>query len=137
MLTGFVPIALNTINGIRTVEQRYLEMARSIGASHFQLYAHVVLPFAMPSIVSGLRIGMGLTVIGVLVTEMLASVKGIGFLVTYYRELFETGHIYLAIIFALLTAVIINFALSRFERHFSTWKRAQDEEKEKAPTSTH
>lgn len=116
VLTGFVPIALNTLNGIRAVEARYLTMGRAVGASAGQIYLKIVLPFAIPSIVSGLRIGLGLTVIGVLVTEMLASVAGLGYLITYYRELFETGHVYLGIALALLTAVGMNRLITIFER---------------------
>ncbi len=126
VLTGFVPIALNTLNGIRSVETRYLTMGRAAGANARQIYLKIVLPFAIPSIVSGLRIGLGLTVIGVLVTEMLASVAGIGYLITYYRELFETGHVYLGILLALLTAVGMNRLVTMFERRVLAHRIAPD-----------
>jgi NitT/TauT family transport system permease protein/taurine transport system permease protein len=125
VLTGFVPIALNALNGIRAVERRFVIMGRAVGANRFQLYTRIIIPFALPSIVSGLRIGIGLTVIGVLVAEMLASAAGIGYLITYYREMFETGHIYLGIILALLLAIGMNLALSRFERRFTGWQRGE------------
>lgn len=126
VLTGFVPIALNTLNGIRAVEPRYLTMGRAMGATRFQLYTRIIIPFALPSIVAGLRVGLGLTVIGVLVTEMLASAAGIGYLITYYREMFETGHIYLGIILALLLAVGMNKILTIIERRFVGWETRKD-----------
>jgi NitT/TauT family transport system permease protein/taurine transport system permease protein len=126
VLSGFVPIALNTLNGIRAVETRYLLMARGIGANKLQLYLRIMLPFAIPSIISGLRIGIGLTIIGVVVAEMLASTAGIGFLISYYRTLFETGHIYLGILLAILLAIGLNRGLSAVERRFMGWQARQE-----------
>ena len=73
VVSGFFPIALNTIDGVRAIERRYLVFARSIGATRFQTYARIIFPLALPAMISGLRVGTGLVVIGVIVTEMLAS----------------------------------------------------------------
>ena len=61
--------------------------------------------------VSGLRVGTGLVVIGVIVTEMLASLGGVGFLISYHRTLFNTGHVYFGIVLALMLAVAVNVGL--------------------------
>jgi NitT/TauT family transport system permease protein/taurine transport system permease protein len=126
VLSGFFPIALNTLNGIRAIDPRYLVMARAMGASRLQLYALVMFPLALPSIVSGLRIGTGLVVIGVVVAEMLASLDGIGFLISYHRTLFDTGHVYLGFLFALALAIGINRALSALEGRFSQFNVVDD-----------
>ena len=122
VLSGFFPIALNTIDGVRAIEQRYFLFARSVGASAIQTYARIVLPLALPSIVSGLRVGSGLTVIGVLVTEMLASLGGVGYLISYHRTLFNTGHVYFGITLSLLMAVAVNLALTLVERRIGNWR---------------
>ncbi len=122
VLSGFFPIALNTIDGVRAIDQRYLLFARSIGASVVQTYTRIVLPLALPSIVSGLRVGTGLTVIGVVVTEMLASLGGIGYLISYHRTMFNTGHVYFGIILALLMAVAVNIGLTFVERRVGRWR---------------
>jgi NitT/TauT family transport system permease protein/taurine transport system permease protein len=119
VMSGYFPIALNTLNGMQAVETRYVTMARAMGASRLQLYARVLFPLAVPSIVSGLRIGTGLIVIGVIVAEMLASRDGIGFLITYHRTLFDTSDVYLGFIFAISMAIGINLGLSALERRFS------------------
>lgn len=126
VLSGYFPIALNSLNGIRAVDTRYLVMARAMGASRLQIYSRVLFPLAIPSIVSGLRVGTGLVVIGVVVAEMLASRDGIGFLITYHRTLFDTGDVYLGFIFALGLAVGVNRALSQLERQFSTFNIPKD-----------
>lgn len=122
VLSGFFPIALNTIDGVRAVERRYLLFARSIGATTLQTYARIVFPLALPSMVSGLRIGTGLVVIGVVVTEMLASLGGVGFLISYHRTLFNTGHVYFGIILALLLAVAVNVGLTWLDRRVGLWR---------------
>jgi len=122
VLSGFFPIALNTIDGVRAVEQRYIVFARSVGATPLQTHARIVFPLALPAIVSGLRVGTGLVVIGVVVTEMLASLGGIGFLISYHRTLFDTGHVYFGMLLALLVAVGVNVALTRLDRRVGSWR---------------
>jgi NitT/TauT family transport system permease protein len=122
VLSGFFPIALNTIDGVRAIERRYLDFARSIGTTTAQTYTRIVFPLALPSMISGLRVGTGLVVIGVIVTEMLASLGGIGFLISYHRTLFNTGHVYFGIALALLLAVAVNVGLTRLERRVGLWR---------------
>jgi NitT/TauT family transport system permease protein/taurine transport system permease protein len=81
-----------------------------------------VFPLALPAIVSGLRVGTGLVVIGVVVTEMLASLGGLGFLISYHRTLFDTGHVYFGILLALLIAVGVNVALTHLDRRVGAWR---------------
>ena len=119
VMSGYFPIALNTLNGIQAVDSRYVTMARAMGASRLQLYARVLFPLAIPSIISGLRIGTGLIVISVIVAEMLSSRDGIGFLITYHRTLFDTSDVYLGFVFAIALAIGINWGLSALERRFS------------------
>jgi NitT/TauT family transport system permease protein len=122
VLSGFFPIALNTIDGVRAIERRYLVFARSVGATTPQTYMRIVFPLALPSMVSGLRVGTGLVVIGVIVTEMLASLGGIGFLISYHRTLFNTGHVYFGIVLALVVAVAVNIGLTWLDRRVGLWR---------------
>jgi NitT/TauT family transport system permease protein len=122
VLSGFFPIALNTIDGVRAIERRYLAFARSIGATTWQTYTRIIFPLALPSIVSGLRVGTGLVVIGVIVTEMLASLGGVGFLISYHRTLFNTGHVYFGIALALTMAVAVNLGLTWLDRRVGLWR---------------
>ena len=67
-------------------------------------------------------------VIGVIVTEMLASLKGIGFWISYHRTLFNTGHVYLGMLLALSCALIVNWVLSRLETKFGQWRELEKTE---------
>jgi NitT/TauT family transport system permease protein/taurine transport system permease protein len=126
VLSGFFPVALNTIDGVRAIERRYIAFARSVGATRLQTYARIIFPLALPAIVSGLRVGTGLVVIGVIVTEMLASLGGIGFLISYHRTLFNTGHIYFGMMLALLMAVPVNMGLTAIDRRIGRWRMREE-----------
>jgi NitT/TauT family transport system permease protein len=129
VVSGFFPIAINTINGIEAVDHQYPLLGRAMGCSRGQVIVRILLPMAMPSIVNGLRIGTALVVIGVIVAEMLASFGGIGYLISYYRSIYATAHVYLGILFALSCALVVNWGLSLVERRFTHWRVMQMEER--------
>jgi NitT/TauT family transport system permease protein/taurine transport system permease protein len=119
---GFFPIALNTLSAVENFDRRFVVLARSLGAGVIPLFFKFILPLTLPSIVSGLRIGTSFAVIAVLVSEMLASTAGIGFLISYHRTLFDTGHVYLGIALALACTVLVNVALTHVERRVGRWR---------------
>jgi NitT/TauT family transport system permease protein len=125
VVSGFFPIAINTMNGVRGLDPGYLLFGQAIGCSRRQAVFRILLPMALPSIVSGLRIGTALVVIGVIVAEMLASLGGIGYLISYYRSIYATDHVYLGILFALGCALVTNWGLSLIERRFTYWRELQ------------
>jgi NitT/TauT family transport system permease protein len=125
IVSGFFPIAINTMNGIGALEPQYFLLGRAIGCSRRQIVFRILLPMAMPSMVSGLRIGTALVIIGVIVAEMLGSLGGIGYLISYYRSIYATAHVYLGILFALGCALVANWGLSLIERRFTHWRVMQ------------
>ncbi|MGA2942070.1 MAG: ABC transporter permease [Xanthobacteraceae bacterium] len=125
VVSGFFPIAINTMNGVRGLDHRYFLFGQAIGCSRRQVIFRILLPMAMPSIVSGLRIGTALIVIAVIVAEMLASLGGIGYVISYYRSIYATAHVYLGILFALACALLANWGLGILERRFTHWRELQ------------
>jgi len=79
---GFFPVMLSTAAGIRTIDAQLVLAARSMGATVPQQITRVVIPASIPTVLTGLRLGGALTIIGVVVSEMLTSAAGIGYLVT-------------------------------------------------------
>ena len=126
-VAGFFPIAINTMEGVRALDRRFEEYGRSIGASQATILLRILLPFALPSILSGLRIGTSLIVVNVIVSEMLASFAGLGFWISYHRTMFETGHVYLGIILALLCVVVVNWTLSIVEKRYFAWNTSRQQ----------
>jgi NitT/TauT family transport system permease protein/taurine transport system permease protein len=125
VVSGFFPVAINTMNGIRNFDQQYVMYGRAIGCSPMQIVARILFPLALPSIIAGLRIGVALVIIGVIVAEMLGSLRGIGYLITSYRNLYEIGSVYLGILLSVLCALLANLGLSALERHFTRWREMQ------------
>ncbi len=115
-LAGFFPITLNTLIGIRSVDWDYEKMASSFGATRRQVAFQVLIPLALPYVISGLRIGTSLIIISVIIGEMLSSLSGLGFLISMNRALFNTGQVYLGIGLALGIAVIVDVCLGKLER---------------------
>lgn len=119
---GFFPVALATVIGIRAIDARFVEMSRAMGASRAQIAFQVKLRLALPAILSGLRVGTSLAIIGVVQSEMLASTDGLGFWISYHRSLFNVGQVYLGIILVLVTAAAANAVLSLLERRLGRWR---------------
>lgn len=120
-LYGFFPMLLATAAGIRTVDSRYMLAARSMGATRIQMIVHVMLPAALPSVISGVRIGSAMTAIGVVVAEMMAATAGIGFLITQNRTMFNTAEVYFGVLLVVLLAGTIDWLVSVFERRAADW----------------
>lgn len=123
VLSGVLPIALNTLVGVRAIDPGYARMASAMGASRRQILFQVLAPLALPAIVAGLRLGTALIVIAVVLSEMLGSTDGIGFWISYHRSLFNTGQVYLGIILSLVIAAMANLALGLLERRFAPTAR--------------
>jgi NitT/TauT family transport system permease protein len=122
---GVFPIALSTLLGVRANDQNYTTMSVAMGASRLEALFKVSLPFALPPIIAGLRIGISLVIVYVIQGEMIAAYDGIGFLISYNRTLFNTGHVYLGILIALFFAYVANVILYRAEEKYGRWRLMQ------------
>lgn len=122
---GFFPMALATAAGVQTVDGKYVTAARAMGATRLQLLTQIFVPAALPSIISGLRLGGALVTIGVVVAEMMASTRGIGFLITQNRTLFRTPEVYFGIILVLVVVFLLDTAIRMIEHRYGGHGRRQ------------
>ena len=113
---GFFPIALNTIAGLGNADERYLRAARSLGASTFETFRHVLLPCAFPVLLTGLRVGFFICFASVLGGEALSSIAGVGRNIALSAELMESPRMFAWISVVVVTAVTLNFILSAIEK---------------------
>jgi ABC-type nitrate/sulfonate/bicarbonate transport system permease component len=117
---AFFPIVLNTIASFANVEPHFLRAAKSMGASRWNTFRHVLIPSALPVLLGGMRIGFFICFAAVLGGETLSSVAGIGRNIALAAELMEPARMYAWITFVVLTALMLNLVLSGFDRHVST-----------------
>ena len=119
---GFLPTMLATAAGIRTIDPQLLLAARSMGVSLPQRLLRVVIPAAIPTVLSGLRVGGALVIVGVVVSEMLISSAGIGYLISRYRTILDSPHVFAGVLLVLALAVAFNTALKWIERKAAIWQ---------------
>jgi NitT/TauT family transport system permease protein/taurine transport system permease protein len=125
VLLGVFPIALNTAIGVQAIDEGYRRMASAMGASRLQIIARVMVPMAMPAVIAGLRLGTSLIVVGVILTEMLASTDGIGYVIATSQSMFQAGDVMFGVVLGVALAGIANLALSLMEHQFCNWRLAQ------------
>jgi NitT/TauT family transport system permease protein/taurine transport system permease protein len=121
---GFFPVMLSTAAGIRTIEDQLLVAARSMGASLPQQVTRVVIPASIPTVLAGLRLGGALTIIGVVVSEMLTSSAGIGYLVTSYRTVLDSPHVFAGVLTILVFSILFDTLARAVERRTMVWQTA-------------
>jgi NitT/TauT family transport system permease protein/taurine transport system permease protein len=121
---GFFPVMLSTAAGIRTIEPQLLLAARAMGATVPQQIRRVVIPASIPTVLAGLRLGGALTIVGVVVSEMLTSAAGIGYLVTSYRTVLDSPHVFAAVLAILALSVLFDWLARQIERRTMVWQTA-------------
>jgi NitT/TauT family transport system permease protein/taurine transport system permease protein len=119
---GMLPTMLATAAGIQTIDPQLLLAARGMGATLTQRLTRVILPAAIPTVLSGLRVGGALVIVGVVVSEMLVSSAGIGYLISRYRTVLDSPHVYAGVLLVLLMVVAFNSALKWVESKAEIWK---------------
>ena len=112
---SFFPIVLNTIAGFGYVDRIFVLSARSMGASEFQLFRFVLLPAALPIILTGLRIGFTVALLSILGSETIASLAGLGHRIVQLGEGMDTARMFAYIAFVVVIALILNMAVSTLE----------------------
>src|ERR1700759_56455 len=105
---GFLPTMLATAAGIQTIDPQLLLAARSMGATLSQRITRVIIPAAIPTVLSGLRVGGALVIVGVVVSEMLISSAGIGYLISSYRTILESAAVFAGVLLVLAMAIAFN-----------------------------
>jgi len=132
---GFFPTMLGTASGIRTIDPQLLLAARSMGATLPQRIARVIIPASIPTVLDGLRLGGALVIVGVVVSEMLTSAAGIGYLVTRYRTILDSTHVFAAVLLIIILTVVFNGLVRALERRTVIWQTAGRRGPEAAPVS--
>lgn len=118
VMVGIFVVIFNTASGLRQVEPTYLSLARSLGYGKWRIFFKVVIPAAAPTILAGLRLGFGYTIIGILVGELLVVNAGLGFLIDWASFNYFTPQLYALIIITLGIGVIGNSLFSVLERRW-------------------
>lgn len=123
-LGAFFPILLNTIAGVRNVDSIYVRAAQNLGARGSVMFRRVILPAAAPHILTGVRVGYGVSFIVVIVAEMIAVNSGLGYRILEAREFFWPDKIVAGMITIGVIGLGIDTLLNRLSNHLLRWHRS-------------
>jgi ABC-type nitrate/sulfonate/bicarbonate transport system permease component len=121
-INAFFPVLINTIGGVRAIDRDLLRAARAFCASDWQIFTTVVIPGSVPFILTGIRQAVSLGLIGVVVGEMFGGSEGIGYMVNYGGQTFQTDTVFLGVVLIAMAGIILTWLAERLERHFSRWR---------------
>jgi ABC-type nitrate/sulfonate/bicarbonate transport system permease component len=121
------PITVNTYSGIRDVRGAMLEIGRAYGATEWQIFWKIILPAAIPFIMAGIRLAVGLAIIGIIVAEFFTAISGLGGMIVEYANVFATAKLFVPIIVIALVGVVLTELVMWLERRMSRWRQLERE----------
>lgn len=120
-LAIFAPVALSAVAGVKSAQQVRLRAARSLGASRWQVLWYVILPGALPEILTGLRIGLGVGWSTLVAAELIAATRGLGFMVQSAGEFLATDVVLAGIAVIAAIAFSLELGLRALQRRLTPW----------------
>ena len=121
-LGAIFAIVINTAAGVRNLDPALIKAAKSFGASDAQLFRTIVLPGTVPFILTGLRLGLGHALTGVVVAELVAATAGVGLMMATAGQTFQTTKVFVGLVIIAGFGVLLNALLLRLELRFQSWK---------------
>jgi ABC-type nitrate/sulfonate/bicarbonate transport system permease component len=121
-ITAVFPILINTIGGIQAVDRDLLKCARAFCATDRQIFTTLAIPGAVPFILTGIRQGVALGLIGVVVGEMFGGSQGIGFMVAYGGQTFATDTLFVGVLIIAIAGIVLTAVAAQLEKRFSRWR---------------
>jgi NitT/TauT family transport system permease protein len=124
-LSSVFPLIINSYAGVREISSNLVDTARAFCASERQLFFEVILPASVPFIMTGLRLGIGQAVIGMIVAQMFLALSGLGKLLVNYGDFYKTDYVFAVVIVIGLLGVVLTEGVKIVERRFAHWKETE------------
>jgi NitT/TauT family transport system permease protein len=121
-ISGLFPILLSTASGVRTTSRELLEMANSFSVPRAMQFRAIILPGAVPFVITGVRLGITRGLIGIVVGEMIASTQGIGWMLSNASDTFNMVRVFSLIIVLAFVGVGLTTLARWLERRFDSWR---------------
>jgi len=120
-LGAFFPIFVNTFSGVQSVSHFYIDTARCFGANRYLIIFDIILPSAMPHIITGIRVGIGTAWTSVIASEMVGTHDGLGYAIQLSRIMLETEAVIVNMMLIGLIGWLMDTIVLRIERHVTAW----------------
>lgn len=118
----FFPVLYNTMGGVTSIPRIYWDVASNFNAQALKLFLTVALPGAMPSIFTGLKLGVGMALITTVVTEYVGAREGLGFMIWFSWQVFSVGEMFVGIGVISFIGFVLTTLVERLERLVIPWK---------------
>jgi len=126
-LGSFIIMVVNTETGVAQVDRRLVETARSFMANERQILLKIVLPAALPYIIAGMRLGIGRALVMVVVAEIYAATKGLGYLIFQAGGLYDTAQVFVGVVILAGAGMLFTALLRWAEKRLAPWQHVQSE----------
>jgi sulfonate transport system permease protein len=123
-LFAVFPVLINTYQGVRECDKNMLEVARSFRSGEWRMWQDVLLPFAVPYIIAGVRLAIGRGLIGMIIAEFYTTISGLGFMITRYANVFEMDKVFVPVIVLMFLGVSLTTMLKWVGRRIAPWSNA-------------
>jgi len=123
-LFAVFPVLINTYQGVRECDKNMLEVARSFRSNEWRMWQDVLMPFAVPYIIAGIRLAIGRGLIGMIIAEFYTTISGLGFMITRYANVFEMDKVFVPVIVLMVLGVSLTTLLKWAGRRIAPWSHA-------------
>jgi len=120
------PILIHTIAGVRTVPPQLIELGNAFAANEREIFTKIILPSALPYMMTGLRLGIGRAIIGMVVAEFFTAITGLGALIVKYGNQYDTATMFVPIFVLMLLGVTLSIAVRRAEQWIAPWRYTEE-----------
>jgi ABC-type nitrate/sulfonate/bicarbonate transport system permease component len=118
----FYPVVINTISGVRQIDKIYLDVGTNFNASRWQTFRTIALPGALPSIMAGIKLGVGMGLILIAIAEMVGAKSGIGFMIWDAWQVLSVEVMYVGLVVISLLGFVLTLLLNEIEGWILPWK---------------
>jgi NitT/TauT family transport system permease protein len=119
---AFFPILLNTVAGVKDTPRVLVEAVRTLGASDRDILVKVIAPSSIPSIIAGLRVGLGVGWMCLVAAEMTGSSSGLGYMIIYYSGILETSNVMVGMLAIGAVGYLMSYVIAKIERRLLRWR---------------
>ena len=126
-VSAVFPILINTTVGVRNVPTQLIDVGTAFAANERQIFTKVIVPSALPYVMTGLRLGLGRAIIGMVVAEFFTAITGLGAIIVKYGNQYDTASMFVPIFVLMFLGVMLSALLRRAEEWIAPWKMTEND----------
>ncbi len=127
IILAIFPVLINTASGVRNVSESLIDVGTAFAANEREIFVKIIFPAALPYMMTGLRLGIGRAIIGMVVAEFFTAITGLGALIVKYGNQYDTASMFVPILVLMALGILLTAIVRRAEAWIAPWKITEDE----------